>query len=76
MNKCIGYCHTDECKEKFDIRYTHRNSFQLGYYSCRQCEVYYKGLTKCQCCGGRLSIKPRNATSKRLLNEKLGVKRY
>jgi len=76
MNNCVGYCHIDECKEKFDVRYSHRNAFQLGYSVCRQCEFYIKGMSFCPCCGGRLSVKPRNSTSKRLLNEKLGVKRY
>ncbi len=76
MNKCRDYCHSDECAGMFDIRFTHRNSFQLGYSSCRQCEFYIKDVKKCPCCMGRLSSKPRNATSKRLLNEKLGVVRY
>jgi DNA-directed RNA polymerase subunit RPC12/RpoP len=31
---------------------------------------------RCPCCQGRLATKPRNAKSKRLLNNDIGIKRY
>lgn len=60
----------------YNTRLTHRNAYALGYSRCRRCEFYIKGETYCPCCTTILSTKPRNAKSKRILNEKLGIQRY
>ncbi len=75
LNQCKGVCKSEKFKE-YDLRYTHRNTYLLGYSRCRRCEFYIKGLIYCPCCSSILSIKPKNAYSKRLMNERLGVKRY
>lgn len=82
MNRCKG-----TCKEGglvgYEIRLTHRNSYALGWLRCRRCEFYIKNVPKsdkgyflCPCCQCILSNKPRNAKHKRILNDKIGVKRY
>ena len=71
---CKGRCKLPEFKGDYDISRVNRNAFQNGYYRCRTCEYYIKGLHYCPCCGARLAIAPRNAKSKRQLN--VGVARY
>tara|TARA_R110000744_G_scaffold29685_1_gene70629 strand:+ start:2518 stop:2724 length:207 start_codon:yes stop_codon:yes gene_type:complete len=65
-------CQREEFKKEFDITRVHKNAFRSGYYRCRKCEYYIKDFTYCPCCGTRLAIAPRNAKSKRVLNENIG----
>lgn len=65
---CKGHCTTPDFNKKYKTRRIHRDSFKLGYFRCRQCEYYVKGMSYCACCGTRLAIAPRNARSKRKLN--------
>ena len=75
LNRCKGICKSEQFK-KLDTRRSHRDSYRLGYSRCRRCSYYIKGERFCPCCKTILSIKPRNVKHKRLLNERLGIKRY
>ena len=74
QGQCKGYCGTPKFKEEYVTTRILRNAFRNGYFRCRQCEYFIKGLTKCPCCGIRLATGPRNAKFKRLL--KMDVGRY
>jgi rRNA maturation endonuclease Nob1 len=65
-------CESDKFKTEFDTTRIHKNAFRLGYSRCRKCEYYIKDFTYCPCCGTRLAIAPRNAKSKRALNQDIG----
>lgn len=73
----MGYCNCkDKCKLScFKDEYTttrkNRNAFKDGFFRCRVCEYYIKGVNYCPCCGVRLAIAPRNARSKRLLKSEV-----
>ena len=69
---CKNMCQTDKFKNEFDTTRAHKNSFREGYSRCRKCEYYIKDFTYCPCCGTRLAIAPRNAKSKRVLNQDIG----
>ena len=69
---CKYLCQREQFKKEFNTTRVNRDSFKLGYSRCRKCEYYIKGFTYCPCCATRLAIAPRNAKSKRILNENIG----
>lgn len=74
---CSNHCHDPRQMKLHDVRLSHRNSWNLGYWRCRNCEVYIKdGKPTCFCCSRRMAIRPRNAKSRRMLVDSLDIKRY
>jgi hypothetical protein len=71
---CKGTCKLDDFKDEYEITNINRNAFRKGFYRCRSCEYFIKGINHCPCCGVKLARGARNARSKRLL--KAGVVRY
>lgn len=76
-NNCLGLCNSGNFSQEYHASKNNKNSFKHGFKRCRMCEVFMKhDGYRCPCCQGRLATKPRNAKSKRLLNNDIGIKRY
>jgi hypothetical protein len=74
---CNSRCSLDDFLNTYETRIADRDSFKLGYKRCRKCEIYIKyDGHRCPCCQNRLASGPKNAKSKRLLNESIGIKRH
>lgn len=77
IKSCQGLCQDSRYMKKHDVRHSDKDSWYMGYFRCRHCEIYIKdGTTYCFCCSRRLAIRPRCAKSRRMLVEKLNIKRY
>lgn len=72
-NKCRKY---GELDSKFDVRYSNKDSFKMGYGRCRECGIFIKEFTWCPCCSSRISFRPKNNIAKRKFNEARNIVRY
>lgn len=68
---CKDTCNTVNFKKNYITTRIHKNAFRLGFFRCRKCEYYIKGVNYCPCCGTRLATSPRNAKSKREYKKEL-----
>lgn len=68
---CKGTCKLPKFKSEYKTTRINRNAFRKGFFRCSECEYYIKELNYCPCCGLRLKKSPRNARSKRLLNNEV-----
>jgi rubrerythrin len=68
---CKDTCNTVDFKKNHITTRIHKNAFRLGFFRCRKCEYYIKGVNYCPCCGTRLATSPRNAKSKREYKKEL-----
>jgi len=69
---CKNHCTSADFKKNHVTTKIHKNAFRLGFFRCRKCEVYVKGVNYCPCCGTRLATSPRNAKCKRALKQDIG----
>lgn len=69
---CKNTCTTVEFLKNYVTTKKHKDAFNNGFFRCRKCEVYIKGVNYCPCCGTRLATAPRNAKCKRQFKKNVG----
>lgn len=69
---CKNTCATVEFLKNYVTTKKHKDAFNNGFFRCRKCEIYIKGVNYCPCCGTRLATAPRNAKCKRQFKKNVG----
>ena len=73
MTECKSQCSTPDFLMEYDVRISNRDSYIMGYYRCRSCNIYIKcDSNRCPCCNTLMAVKARN----NIHRQKIEVFRY